>query len=73
VRPNLTRACSRRAGPVPASAILLPAAFFRSVLQPVAQRPNGFIYLAYVGASLLAVGVVVLGVGLLRAPAGGAA
>jgi len=58
---------------LPISAILLPAAFFLSVLQPAAQQANGFIYLAYVGASLLAVGVVVLGVGLLRAPAGGAA
>jgi CDP-diglyceride synthetase len=58
---------------LPTSAILLPAAFFLSVLQPAAQQPNDFIYLAYVGASLLAVGVVVLGVGLLRAPTGGAA
>ena len=31
--------------------------------------PNGLIYLAYVGAVLLAVGVLVLGVGLVRRPA----
>jgi uncharacterized membrane protein len=58
---------------LPTAAILMPAAFFLSVLQPAARQPNGFIYLAYVGASLLAVGVVVLGVGLLRATARDAA
>jgi hypothetical protein len=58
---------------LPAAAILMPAAFFLSVLQPDARQPNGFIYLVYVGASLLAIGVVVLGVGLLRAPARDAA
>jgi hypothetical protein len=54
-------------GFLPAAAILLPAAFFLSVLRPEAQAPNAFIYLAYVGAVLLATGVVVLGVGLLKA------
>ena len=53
---------------IPASAILLPAAFFLSVLRPSATEPNGFIYLAYVGAVVLALGVLVLGVGLLRRP-----
>jgi hypothetical protein len=56
-------------GFVPAAALLLPAAFFLSVLRPEARAPNGFIYLAFVGAVLLATGVVVLGVGLLRASA----
>jgi uncharacterized membrane protein len=51
---------------VPASAILLPAAFFLSVLSPEAQDPNALIYLAYVGALLLAAGVLTLGVGLLK-------
>ena len=51
---------------VPAAAILLPAAFFLSVLSPEAQEPNGLIYLAYVGAVLLAAGVLTLGVGLVR-------
>jgi hypothetical protein len=51
---------------IPSAAILLPAAFFLSVLSPDAQAPNGFIYLAYVGAAVLASGVFVLGVGLLR-------
>src|SRR5215204_643375 len=53
---------------VPVAAILVPAAFFLSVLSPNATAPNGFIYLAYVGAVLLAVGVLVLGVGLVRRP-----
>jgi hypothetical protein len=56
-------------GFLPAAAILLPAAFFLSVLRPEAREPNGFIYLAYVGALLLGTGVVVLGVGLVRASA----
>ena len=51
---------------VPAAAILLPAAFFLSVLSPQAQEPNGMISLAYVGAVLLAAGVLILGVGLVR-------
>ncbi len=54
---------------IPISAILLPAAFFLSVLRADARGPNGFIYLAYVGALLLATGVVVLGVGLVNASA----
>jgi high-affinity Fe2+/Pb2+ permease len=39
------------------------------VLSPDATAPNGLIYLAYVGAALLAVGVLVLGVRLVRRPA----
>jgi hypothetical protein len=53
---------------IPAAAILLPAAFFLSVLSPGATQPNAMIYLAYVGAAALALGVLVLGVGLLRRP-----
>lgn len=55
---------------VPSSAIFLPAAFFLSVLAPDATEPNGFIYLAFVGAVVLAVGLVALGIGLLRKRAG---
>jgi len=51
---------------IPGAAILLPAAFFFSVLSPEATRPNGFIYLAYPGAVILALGLLALGVGLLR-------
>ena len=56
----LARSC------IPASAILLPTAFFLSVLSPEATEPNGFIYLAYLGAIVLTTGLIVLGVGLLR-------
>jgi hypothetical protein len=51
---------------LPSAAILIPAAFFLSVLRPDATEPNGFITFAYIGAVVLACGVVVLGVGLLR-------
>ena len=51
---------------IPSAAIFLPAAFFFSVLSPHATAPNGFIYLAYVGAVVMATGLVALGVGLLR-------
>src|SRR3712207_242835 len=50
----------------PAAAILMPLAFFRSVLSPEATEPNAMIYLAYVAGVVLAVGLVVLGVGLIR-------
>lgn len=53
---------------VPASAVLLPAAFFLSVLSPEATEPNALINLAYVGAVSLAVGLLVLGIGLVRSP-----
>jgi len=55
-------------GSIPVAAILVPAAFFLSVLSPNATAPNGLIYLAYVGAVLLALGVLVLGLGLVRRP-----
>lgn len=56
---------------IPLAAILLPAAFFFSVLSPTATEPNGFIYLAYVGAVILSMGLVILGIGLIRKPNAG--
>ena len=53
---------------IPAAAVLLPAAFFLSVLSPDATEPNAMIYLAFVGAVLLASGVLMLGIGLVRRP-----
>lgn len=50
----------------PIAAILTPAAFFLSVLSPQATEPNALIYLAYVGGVVLAVGLLTLGVGLIR-------
>jgi uncharacterized membrane protein len=51
---------------VPSAAILLPIAFFLSILTPDATEPNALIYLAYVGAILVTAGVLTLGVGLVR-------
>jgi hypothetical protein len=56
----------------PVAAILVPAAFFLSVLSPRATEPNALINLAYVGAFVLAAGLLTLGVGLLRASRKGA-
>ena len=53
---------------IPAAAVLLPAAFFLSVLSPEATEPNAMIYVAFVGAVSLALGVLTLGIGLMRGP-----
>ena len=50
----------------PAAALLMPLAFFLSVLSPEASEPNAMIYLAYVAGIVLAVGLLVLGAGLIR-------
>ena len=55
---------------IPAAAVLLPAAFFLSVLSPEPTEPNALIYLAYVGAVSLTAGLLVLGVGLVRGRGG---
>ena len=51
---------------IPAAAIFLPAAFFFSVLNADAIKPNGLINLAYVGVALLVTGLLTLGIGLIR-------
>ena len=51
---------------VPLAAILLRTGFFLSMTPSTAVEPNGFIALVYAGAASLAVGVLTLGVGLLR-------
>ncbi len=51
----------------PIAAILIPAAFFLSVVSPTATEPDGLMNLAYIGALFLAAAVLSLGVGLLRA------
>jgi hypothetical protein len=53
---------------VPLSAILISAGFFFSVLPPTATQASGAVSLIYAGALILAVGVVTLGIGLLRSP-----
>jgi Ni,Fe-hydrogenase I cytochrome b subunit len=53
---------------VPLSAILISAGFFFSLLPPTATQASGAISLIYSGALILAIGVVTLGIGLLRSP-----
>jgi hypothetical protein len=52
---------------VPLAAILISGGFFFSVLPPTATQPNGAVSLIYLGAVVLAVAVVSLGIGLLKA------
>ena len=51
---------------VPLAAILIPAGFFLSVAF-TPDRPNRWILSLYAGAVVMAISVVVLGVGLIRA------
>ena len=51
---------------IPIAAILIPAGFFFSVLRPDATEAGAAIKLIYLGAIVLAVTVLTLGVGLLR-------
>jgi hypothetical protein len=52
---------------VPLSAILISAGFFFSVLPPTTSQASGAVSLIYLGALILAVAVVSLGIGLIRA------
>jgi hypothetical protein len=54
---------------VPVAAILMPAGFFLSVVDPAATQPNLLIALVPAGGVFSLGGVVTLGIGLLRAPA----
>jgi hypothetical protein len=53
---------------VPLSAILISSGFFFSVLPPTATQASEAVALIYAGAVILALAVITLGVGLLRAP-----
>lgn len=53
---------------VPLAAILISAGFFVSMLSPTASQPGRAVGLIYIGAVILAVSVVTLGIGLLRTP-----
>ena len=53
---------------LPIAAVLMPLAFFLSVLSPDTTEPNALINLAYLGGISLAVGLLTLGVGLIRVP-----
>lgn len=50
----------------PLAAILIPAAFFLSVLNPESKKPNALIYMAYLGFAVLIVTFISLGIGLVR-------
>jgi len=50
----------------PLAALLLPIAYFLSIAQPEAQRPNRLVNLAYVGGGVLTAGMITLGIGLVR-------
>ena len=52
---------------VPFAAILMSAGFFFSVLPPTATQPSGAVSLIYAGAVVLAIAVISLGIGLVRA------
>ena len=56
---------------VPLAAILIPLGFFLSMPSPTATQPNGMVAFIYVGAVVLAVSVLTLGVGLVRAAMAG--
>jgi Ni,Fe-hydrogenase I cytochrome b subunit len=58
---------------VPAAAILMPTGFFLSSAGTGATEPNGWIVLLWLGGVCLAVGVVTVGVALLRGSVGGPA
>ena len=47
--------------------MLVSAGFFLSIVSPAATRPGRLIVLVYLGAASLAIGLVTLGIGLLRA------
>jgi hypothetical protein len=51
---------------VPLAAVLMPAGFFLSVLDPAATAPNPLIGLVLLGGLFLVGGVLTLGLGLLR-------
>jgi hypothetical protein len=51
---------------VPLAAILISSGFFFSMLPTTATQPGGAVALIYLGALILAISVITLGVGLLR-------
>ena len=54
----------------PLAAVLMPAGFFLSILPPDATEPSALITLVPLGGLFLVAGVLVTGVGLLRARPG---
>ena len=56
---------------VPLAAILISAGFFFSMVPPAATQPGSAVALIYAGAVVLAGGVLLLGVGLIRSAISG--
>ena len=54
---------------IPAAAILMPVGFFASSWGDGRTSPNGLVAIIYLGAIVLALGALALGIGLLIAPA----
>jgi hypothetical protein len=52
---------------IPLAAILMPAGFFLSSTGEGRTRPNGLVWLVWIGAVFLAAGAITLGIGLLTA------
>ncbi|MGJ7908305.1 hypothetical protein ACOQFL_17720 [Actinopolyspora sp. H202] len=52
---------------VPVAAVLMPLGFYLSSAGRDVTRPNGMIAVVWLGAAILALGVVTLGIGLLIA------
>jgi len=51
----------------PCAAILMPLGFFLSIAPPQAKQTTEAIWLVYIGAIILAAGVLALAAGLIRA------
>jgi hypothetical protein len=51
---------------VPVAALVMPAGFFFSSIQEGATEPNGLIVLVWIGGLSLAVGLLTLGISVLR-------
>lgn len=51
----------------PCAAIMMPLGFFVSAASPRVTQPTRMVYVVYIGALILAVAVLVLGIGLIRA------
>jgi hypothetical protein len=54
----------------PCAAILMPLGFFLSAASPWVAESTRMIWLVYIGATVLAAGVLLLGIGLIRAARG---
>ncbi|ADB35966.1 conserved hypothetical protein [Kribbella flavida DSM 17836] len=52
---------------LPVAAILMSGGFFTSSAGPGRSRPNQFVWILWLGAAVLALGVLTLGIGLITA------